>query len=118
MKNVLVLGASENTRRYSYHTVKLLSKKGFNPIAVGKNQGQIGNIKITTEFNEPNIDTVSLYISPEIQRKYYDRILDLKPRRVIFNPGSENEEFVKLLKENNIDYMYFCTSILLNTSKF
>lgn len=118
MKNVLVLGASENTRRYSHNTVKLLLKKGYNPIAIGRKEGQIGETKICTEIEENEIDTVSVYVNPENQKSYYDQIVNLNPRRVIFNPGSENDEFVKILKANNIEHMYFCTSILLNTGNF
>ena len=64
------------------------------------------------------IDTVSLYLNPKAQKEYYDYIISLKPRRVIFNPGTENEEFYELLKVNNIAFEESCTLVLLATNQY
>ena len=63
-----------------------------------------------------NIDTVTLYLNPKRQEEYYDYIISLQPRRVIFNPGTENMEFIKLLKNNQIESEIACTLVLLSTT--
>jgi len=65
-----------------------------------------------------NIDTVTLYLNPERQKEYYDYILALNPRRVIFNPGTENIELMSLLKENNINSEVACTLVLLSSNQY
>ena len=65
-----------------------------------------------------NIDTVTLYLNPKRQEEYYDYIISLQPRRVIFNPGTENMEFIKLLKNNQIESEIACTLVLLSTNQY
>ena len=72
----------------------------------------------TEKKNYESIDTVTLYVGPQRQPAYYDYILSLKPRRVIFNPGTENEEFYKILKDNNIEAEVACTLVLLGTGQY
>jgi len=116
---VVVIGASLNPRRYVYHAIKLLAEKNHEVIAIGKISGKIDDIKVS---NNPtliaNVDTVTLYINPTIQADYYDHILALKPKRVIFNPGTENGKLVELLKLNGIEYQFSCTLIMLKTGAF
>ena len=117
--NVVVIGASLNPRRYAFHTVKLLNEKGHKVFAVGLQTGKIDDVEIATSLGEPkNVDTVTLYINPSIQPEYYQQIIEMKPKRVIFNPGSENTELVNLLKANRIDYTFSCTLIMLRTDTF
>ena len=116
---VLVLGASLKAERYSNMAVKLLLAHQLDVFAVGNQDGQIDGVKI--HRNKPlidQIDTITLYLNAQHQKEYYNYILDLKPRRVIFNPGAENEELVKLLNENNILSEEACTLVLLRTGQF
>jgi predicted CoA-binding protein len=92
---------------------------GHSVIAIGQNQGEVAGISIRTK-NIPlkNIDTVSLYLNPMRQRDYYNYILEAKPKRVLFNPGTENPEFYQLLKSNNIKVEEACTLVLLATNQY
>ncbi len=120
MKNVtLVFGASLKADRYSNVAVKRLRNKGLDVVAYGLKEGIIADVKIDTNLlNYKTIDTVTLYLNPKRQKEYYDYILSLHPRRVIFNPGTENEEFQELLIENDIIAEVACTLVLLSIDQY
>lgn len=116
---VLVLGASLNPRRYAYHALNLLAEKGHEVIGVGREQGEVAGINIRTDFEDvSDIHTVTLYVNPSIQKQYIDQLIDLKPERVIFNPGSENPVLIEQLKVHNIAYTFSCTLVMLRTNGF
>ncbi|MEO6491135.1 MAG: CoA-binding protein [Ferruginibacter sp.] len=118
-KKTLVLGASVNLSRYSNLAVKKLVGHGQPVFALGKKAGMIGKIEITTEQKVWNdIDTVTLYLNPENQKPYYDYIISLKPKRIIFNPGTENEELETLAQKNGIKTIEACTLVLLSTLQY
>ncbi|WP_158838506.1 CoA-binding protein [Polaribacter sp. L3A8] len=120
MKNVtLVIGASINPNRYSNIAIKRLVDKEIKVAALGLRKGTVLVVVIDDEKKAyTNIDTVTLYLNPKRQEQYYNYIIGLKPRRVIFNPGTENMEFVKLLNENNIESEIACTLVLLSTNQY
>ena len=119
MKKTLVLGASEKPQRYSYKAVKLLTQYNHELIALGLRNGKIDDINIETEKKDfHNIHTITLYINPERQKDYYRYIIGLKPQRIIFNPGTENNELAKIAEENNIEVIFNCTLIMLNSNDF
>ena len=92
----LVIGASANKERYSYKAIHSLVDKSHQVVAIGAKKGMAFDIPIETEkLDFHAVDTVTLYLNPKAQEEYYDYILSLKPRRVIFNPGTENPEFYK-----------------------
>src|ERR1035437_6794936 len=103
MKKTLIIGASSNSERYSYLAAERLLAHGHDIELIGKRPDVIFGKTIDTEKTAfTDIDTVTLYLSKKFQPEYYDYILSLLPRRVIFNPGTENPVFEALLKENNI----------------
>jgi len=115
----LIIGASIKPERYSYKAAQKLLEHGHEIVLIGNKEDELFNIPIFKEkINIENLDTVTLYLSSKFQVEYYDYILSLKPRRVIFNPGTENEEFISLLKENNIEAEIACTLVLLATNTF
>ncbi len=119
MKKTLVLGASENPTRYGNMAVKRLYANGHAVVAVGKRKGKIGDIEIVEQFPvAEDIDTVTLYLNPDNQKVYYDAIIHLHPKRIIFNPGTENEELEALAEENNIETVEGCTLVMLSTGQF
>ena len=120
MKNVtLVIGASLNAKRYSNIVIGRLVDRQLKIAALGAIKGIVFGVEIDTEMKDyKNIETVSLYLNPKRQKLYYDYIVGLNPRRVIFNPGTENNEFVKLLQDNNIEYEIACTLVLLSTNQY
>lgn len=118
-KKTLVIGASLKQERYSYLAINKLVSHGFKVVTLGIKTGIVAGIKIDTELKlYENIHTVTLYINPSIQKIYYNFILELKPERVIFNPGTENPEFYKILEKNNIQYDVACTLVLLSTNQY
>jgi uncharacterized protein len=118
-KKTLVLGASTKPDRYAYKAITMLTENGHSVIAIGQNQGEVAGVKIRTK-NIPlsKINTVTLYLNPIRQREYYNYILEAKPKRVIFNPGTENPEFYQLLELNKIKVEVACTLVLLTTNQY
>lgn len=118
MKTV-VLGASPNSERISYQAVQRLIYHKHEVIALGIKTGKIGEVIINLEREViTGVDTVTLYVGPQNQPGWYDYILKLKPRRIIFNPGTENPEFNKLAKENNIETVEACTLVMLSLGEY
>lgn len=115
----LVIGASENTDRYSNKAVKLLRIHNQEVIAIGNRKGKIDDTDIITEkTNFEGVHTITLYIGKARQPEYYEYIFSLKPKRIIFNPGTENDELLKLAAQNNIKTIEKCTLVMLNTGLF
>ena len=118
-KRTLVLGASTKENRYSNIAIKRLVSADHEVVAVGNRLGNVQEVVILTDGSDiADIDTVTLYLNPERQKDYYDYILSLKPRRVIFNPGTENYELEKLLEEQGIESQLACTLVLLATNQY
>jgi predicted CoA-binding protein len=115
----LVLGASENAERYSNKAIRMLRKFGHEVVAVGVHAGKVEDVDILTQIPEGlKPDTVTVYLNPQIQKTYYDSIQALKPRRVIFNPGTENADFEQALEAKGIAPVEACTLVLLSTHQF
>ena len=119
MGKMLVLGAAANHDRYSHKAVKSLIRHGFEVVAVGFRSGFINDVEILTGLPEINdVDTVLLYMGEKRQKEYYDYLITLKPRRVIFNPGTKNPELKKILKKKGIETVEDCALIMLNSRSF
>ncbi len=119
MKNTLVFGASLKPNRYSNIVIHRLKGKGIPTQAFGLRKGTIAGVKVITNLDDlQHAHTITLYLNAIRQRAYYQSILALNPKRVLFNPGTENPEFYKLLKENGIEYEVACTLVLLNLGQF
>ena len=101
LKTTLIIGASTNEERYSYKAFHKLRAAKHTVYALGFREGMLADTPIHTEhqaaWNE--VDTVTLYLGPARQENYYDYLLTLKPKRIIFNPGTENEGFEKRLRD-------------------
>jgi predicted CoA-binding protein len=118
-KRTLVLGASENPARYSYLAINRLVKNSHAVVAIGKRKGMVAGVPIQTEKTDLfGIDTVTLYLNPDHQKEYYDYIISLHPKRIIFNPGTENEELTELAIKHNIRPVEACTLVLLSTGQY
>ena len=118
-KKTLVLGASLKDTRYSNYAIHKLVANKIETVAFGLKQGSVAGVNIDVELvNYKDINTVTLYLNPKRQESYYNYIIALKPERVIFNPGTENPEFYKLLKQNNIAFEVACTLVLLSTNQY
>ncbi|WP_299627393.1 CoA-binding protein [uncultured Tenacibaculum sp.] len=118
-KTTLVIGASIKPERYSNKAIKRLVDKKVEVKAIGLRSGIVAGVTIDTELIPyKDIHTVTLYLNPSRQKQYYNYIIDLRPERVIFNPGTENYEFIKLLQEENIETEAACTLVLLGTGQY
>lgn len=118
-KKTLVLGASANPARYSFLALRKLASHGHPVVAIGKKKGRVGDIEIETDhLPVADVDTVTLYLNPTNQQQYIDYILGLKPKRIIFNPGTENGELIKSAKEKGIEPVIGCTLVMLSIGNY
>jgi uncharacterized protein len=119
MKRTIVLGASPNPDRYAFKATKKLKDYGYEVIPMGNKKGEIDGIIIQNENTQhEDVDTITLYLNPENQKPYYEYIFSIKPKRIIFNPGTENIELIKMAKENGIETEIACTLVLLSLGDY
>ncbi len=118
-KKTLVLGASANPARYSCMAIKKLVGHGYSVVGIGLKEEEVEGIKIhTKQIPLKGIDTVTLYLNPARQKEYYNYIIGIEPKRVIFNPGTENPEFYQLLRQNKIEVEVACTLVMLGMKQY
>ena len=125
LKKTLVIGASLRVDRYSNIAINRLVESKIEVLAIGLVEGSVAGINIlkSSELESDllkfkDVHTVTLYLNAFRQRAYYNYIISLKPKRVIFNPGTENKEFYEILKTNNIDFEVACTLVLLRMNAY
>jgi uncharacterized protein len=119
MKRTIVLGASPNPERYAFQATKKLKDYGYDVIPIGNKKGEIDGITIQNDDTQHEyVDTITLYLNPENQKPYYKYIFSLKPKWIIFNPGTENVELIKIAQENGIETEIACTLVLLSLGDY
>jgi len=120
MKKTVVLGATDNPTRYAYKAVHRLKQHGYEVVPVGIKKAEVGGLPIVTDKEEKiaDVDTVTLYVGPQNQPSWYDYIINLKPKRIIFNPGTENQELERLAAEAKIETLHHCTLVMLATDSY
>lgn len=118
--NVAVIGASENPQKYSHQAVLLLREKGHSVYPVHPKTKMIEGIKVYWSISDVPvpIDTISLYVSPNVSTKIAGDILKKSPRRIIFNPGAENDPLLKKAQAAGIETLEACTLVMLKTGQF
>ncbi|AFL85243.1 hypothetical protein Belba_2699 [Belliella baltica DSM 15883] len=121
MKNTVIIGATTNTSRYAYIAAEMLfeNKIPFTPVGIKK--GSVFGKEILDLNDKPiidDVDTITLYIGPRHQPEWYDYLISLKPKRIIFNPGTENIDLAKLAQENNIETVNACTLVMISTKQY
>jgi predicted CoA-binding protein len=121
MKKTVIIGATTNPSRYAYIAAGMLNDYQHEIVPVGIKKGKVFGKEIEDIYKKPmikGVDTVTLYIGPQHQSEWYNYILSLNPKRIIFNPGTENEEFEKLAEEQGIEALEACTLVLLRSHQF
>lgn len=121
MKKTAIIGATTNPGRYAYLAAQLLTNHGHEIVPIGIKKGEVFDQQILDIREKPQvegIDTVTLYIGPQNQPEWYDYILSLKPKRIIFNPGTENYEFEKLAHKQGIETEEACTLVMLRVGNY
>ncbi len=118
-KKTVVIGASENVERYSNRAVRMLHKHGHEVVAVGLREGEIEGIPIhLKDFPVNDVDTISLYVGPANQEAWFDYMQALHPKRLILNPGTENEAITQFAQKNNIEVLEACTLVMLSVGTY
>jgi predicted CoA-binding protein len=119
VKKTVVLGASDNPSRYSFLAINKLRAHDHPVVAIGRKKAKVQDVDIETEKKtQEDVDTVTLYLNPDNQKEYYDYIFSLHPKRIIFNPGAENEELAAMAQEKGVQPMEACTLVLLSTGQY
>ena len=118
-RKTVVVGASPNPARYAYVATQRLRRAGHEVVAVGLRGGQIGEVVIHADRPAvPDVDTVTLYVGPQHQPAWRDYILGLRPKRIIFNPGTENPELARAARAQGIETEEACTLVMLATGQY
>jgi predicted CoA-binding protein len=118
-RKTVVIGASTNPSRYSHTAVLKLVEKGHDTVALGLREGLIGNTPIFQGTPDiPDVDTISLYVGADHQPPIYDYLLGLSPKRIIFNPGTENAELAQLAAQKGIEVIFGCNLVMLSIGTF
>jgi predicted CoA-binding protein len=118
-KKTVILGASDNPARYSYLALNRLKSHGHPIVAIGRKEAVVSGVSIQKGLpDEKGVDTITLYLNPDHQKMFYDYIVSLKPRRIIFNPGTENDELASLAAQHGIKTMEACTLVMLATGQY
>lgn len=118
-KKTIVLGASTNPDRYAYKAVHRLKASGHEVIPVGIKKGKVADLEIqSAEQIHEGVDTITLYLGPNNQPPYYDYLINHKPKRVIFNPGTANPELEEKLRKEGIEVVDACTLVMLSTNLY
>jgi uncharacterized protein len=120
-KKTVIIGATTNPSRYAYLAAGMLTEYKHEIVPIGLKKGEVFGKQILLINERPfvnDVDTVTLYIGPQHQPEHYEYILSLKPKRVIFNPGTENEEFEKLLATTGTETLQACTLVMLRSNQY
>tara|TARA_B110000285_G_C15142485_1_gene631920 strand:- start:10027 stop:10386 length:360 start_codon:yes stop_codon:yes gene_type:complete len=117
-QKVLVVGASENPSRYSNKAILKLKEHNHEVFAFGNKKGEVTGVEILTKFPLEKIDTITIYLSTKNQKQYYNDFLNLNPKRIIFNPGAENEELYIIALKKGVKVMNACTLVMLSIGNF
>jgi len=118
-KKTLVLGATPDPSRYAYLAANRLVRSGHSIVNVGIKKGEVAGVPIEKpETIHTDIDTITLYVGPQNQTQLYDYILSTKPKRIIFNPGTENTELRMMAQGEGIETLYACTLVMLSTGQY
>lgn len=120
MKDItLVLGASLNPERSAFHTLERLAAAKIRTIAIGLKEGNVAGIPLIKENPMTDeVETVTLYLNAARQKPFYEYILSLHPRRIIFNPGAENPELAQLATDAGIESLFACTRTMLSVGTY
>jgi predicted CoA-binding protein len=121
MKKTVIIGASDNPARYAQIALQMLKEYNHPVVPMGIHGGEfrgehILNLKETPSVQD--VDTVTLYLSPKNQKEWYDYLLSLQPKRIIFNPGTENQELIDKAEENGVEAVIGCTLVMLRTGQY
>jgi predicted CoA-binding protein len=118
-KDTVVIGASPSEEKYGYKATVSLKRHGHKVYPIGIKTGMIEGQEIITDRPQiQNVDTITLYVGPQNQDGWKEYIYSLKPKRIVFNPGTENEAFEKELRSKGIEAIEACTLVMLSVGNY
>ena len=118
-KKTLVVGATPNPARFAFQATHLLKEYKHEVVLFGIKRGKVADEDILNDWpKDVDIDTITLYISQKWQTPYYQNIIDTHPKRIIFNPGTENDELVGMAQMAGIECLEACTLVMLQTNQY
>ncbi|MBK6264670.1 CoA-binding protein [Marivirga sp. S37H4] len=120
-KKTLIVGATNNPSRYAYLAAERLTRAGHEIVPIGIKKGEVLGHEILDIKTAPvlkDIDTITMYIGPQHQPEYYDYLIGLAPKRIIFNPGTENPELAVKASGNGIETENSCTLVMLGSGVY
>jgi len=121
VKKTVIIGATTNPGRYAYLAARMLTEYNHEVVPVGVKKGSVFGKEILNIYDRPavkDVNTVTLYIGPHRQPEHIDYILGLKPKRIIFNPGTENDEFIKKAQDQGVEILEACTLVMLRSHQY
>lgn len=121
MKKTAIIGATTNPSRYAYFAAELLKEYGHQIVPIGIKKGKVAEEEILDIRQKPvvdDVDTITLYLGPQNQKEWYDYMLSLKPKRIIFNPGTENHELAEKANSQGIETLQACTLVMLRVGNY
>ena len=121
MKKTVIIGATTNPGRYAFLAARMLTEYNHEIVPVGIKDGAVFGKDILDIFKKPQVegvDTVTMYIGPQRQKEHMDYIIGLNPKRIIFNPGTENDEFIRKAEEKGIEALEACTLVMLRSHQY
>jgi len=121
MKKTVIVGATTNESRYAFLAAESLVANKHEIVPLGIKKGEVLGrpiLNIREKPFIPDVDTITLYIGPRHQPEWYDYLMGLKPKRIIFNPGTENPEFEEMAEESGIEVVEGCTLVMLRTGQY
>jgi predicted CoA-binding protein len=120
-KKTVIVGATPNTARYAHMAAGRLVSSGHEIVPLGIRRGSMFGKEILDIRSRPaihDVDTITLYIGPQRQEEWYDYLLSLKPKRIIFNPGTENDELIRKASSEGIETVEGCTLVMLRSDQY
>jgi len=120
-KKTVVVGASPNPSRYAYRASHMLSEYGHDIVPLSIKRGSVAGEEIKDLRQRPHIsdiDTLTLYIGPQHHNQWMEYLLELSPRRIIFNPGTENPDFIAQAEAKGIEVVEGCTLVMLQSGVY
>jgi uncharacterized protein len=121
LKRTVIIGATTDRSRYAFLAAQILSQYQHEIVPIGIKKGEVFGAQILNIFEKPvvkDVDTITMYIGPHRQPEWYEYLIGLKPKRIIFNPGTENDVLENMAEEKGIEVVEGCTLVMLRTNQY
>lgn len=121
MHKTVIVGSVPKPYRYAYQAAIMLQENNQDFVPLGIQKGEVLGQEILNVHDRPQIEdvhTLTLYVNSSRQKSWYEYLFSLNPKRIIFNPGAENQEFKMLAQNKGIECLEACTLVMLSTGVY